>query len=767
MFINYSKKLQTEEVFKIHEISNQCGILFDTARLLYTRKIDTPKKAKQFLNPSKNNFYNPFLLSGMQSAVERIQEAKDYQQSVLIFGDYDADGICATTILYNCLLELGISARYVVPEREDGYGLNLDIIKNLNNQQPIDLVITVDCGISEFENIRFLQENNIDVIVTDHHEIPEQLPNCVLINPKLPNQEYPFDGLCGAGVAFKLGSALIGESAYKYLDYVALATVADSMDLIDENRDMVVEGLKLFSKNKIRPAFSCLIGDNDKKITATSLAYILAPRVNAGGRMQDANTALKLFTSQNIDEIFSLSVKLNTYNIERQAECDRVYSLAKEQINLNELYNNPIIIARGDDWSSGVSGIVASRLVEEYQKPVIVFAKSSSAYKGSCRSLEGINIFELLSASNTYTLGFGGHSQAAGVSVSEQDFDNFVQDVLQNYYIKFSDFKYDARIEAEWNIDSTIDINFAKELEMLEPFGVGNKKPVFTTSVNSVVSKPLRVGSPHYMFKTNCLQMLDFNGEKNINILCLPIEKKIVFDINYSVFKGNESVKGFVKDIVADYSNVDSIYSNLVSAQLQNIINDNCVLTTQAKQIVHIKASEIQIENGYGTLYAICDLNNLSQYENIEKLPKFIYSAPEKNNQNCLVYSLNNLPKGYNSIVYLDNPISVVKTDNTVQISQINGYSFVKKLSLDRSVFAVVFEYLSTLLDKEAFDICSLYNYNHLQMDIEQFLFCTSVFMELGFFAFENGSLKRNFQAKSALTNSIIYSTISNIKETL
>ena len=213
MFINYSKKLQTEEVFKIHEISNQCGILFDTARLLYTRKIDTPKKAKQFLNPSKNNFYNPFLLSGMQSAVERIQEAKDYQQSVLIFGDYDADGICATTILYNCLLELGIRARYVVPEREDGYGLNLDIIKNLNNQQPIDLVITVDCGISEFENIRFLQENNIDVIVTDHHEIPEQLPNCVLINPKLPNQEYPFDGLCGAGVAFKLGSALIGESA--------------------------------------------------------------------------------------------------------------------------------------------------------------------------------------------------------------------------------------------------------------------------------------------------------------------------------------------------------------------------------------------------------------------------------------------------------------------------------------------------------------------------------------------------------------------------
>ena len=286
MQIVYSKTPDQQERGIISDLAFSCGILYETARLLYCRGLKDKKSILKFLSPSEKHFYNPFLLNGMQEAVLRIQQARDLGEKVVVFGDYDADGVCATKVLSSSLKEYGINTQNIIPERENGYGLNINLVLKEHEKGPIGLIITVDCGISDGEKIKELNLLGIDVIVTDHHEPPEILPECIKINPKIKGQEYPFNGLCGAGVAYKLSYALIGEKANKYLDFVALATVADSMDLIDENRDIVCVGLRIFNNN-LKDCFKHLLPQGSKKITARDLGFTLAPKINAGGRMGD------------------------------------------------------------------------------------------------------------------------------------------------------------------------------------------------------------------------------------------------------------------------------------------------------------------------------------------------------------------------------------------------------------------------------------------------------------------------------------------------
>ena len=483
MGIIYGKKLGDKDTQIISDISCQCGIMFDTARLLYYRNIDTVEKAKAYLNPGKHGFNNPYLLNGVKEAVERITLAKLRKEKVLIFGDYDADGICATTVLYNALEMFGISARKFVPERESNYGLNIDTIIEFNAIENIDLIITVDCGISDGDKIEEIKKLGIEVIVTDHHEPPEDLPNCIKINPKIDGQPYPFKELCGAGVAFKLGYALVGEKVNELLDLVALATIADNMNLVEENRDIVAEGLKIFNNKKtLRLPLVYLIGEPNlnKQITAHTLAYNIAPRVNAGGRMGDANTALSLFTETNPNTIFDLATKIENYNLLRQQECDRIYNQAKQKIIENNMQKNNIILVADDEWRTGVIGIIASKLVEEFARPVIVFAGCDGYYKGSARSIDGINIHEAINSVKDILLTFGGHSQAAGISVKKENFNLLVERL--NGVI--SEVKHTLptgkTILVDWQVEKPISIQFARELELLEPCGVGNRRPIFS-----------------------------------------------------------------------------------------------------------------------------------------------------------------------------------------------------------------------------------------------------------------------------------------------
>ncbi len=760
MKIVYGEKLNSEKEQLIKNIALTCNITFDTARLLFYRKQDTVEKVKRFLYPTKKGFHNPAMLSGVGDAVERIKKAKLYSQTVLIFGDYDADGVCATTVLYNSLKDYGISSIIMyIPERSEGYGLNIETIERLRQENNIELIITVDCGISDYDKIEQIKELGIDVIVTDHHEPPEILPNCIKINPKLAGQDYPFDGLCGAGVAYKLGYALVGEKANDYLDFVALATVADSMELINENRDIVAEGLKLFNNsNKLRLCMKYLLGDNTKTVVAQTLAYAIAPRINAGGRMGDANCALKLFTSNDPNEIYDLAVKLNGYNIERQTWCDKIYREAKEKIQKYSLNKRNVILVKDENWQTGFVGIVAARLVEDYARPVIVFAGQDDFFKGSARSVEGINIYEAINNNKDLLLCFGGHSQAAGVSLSKQNFLAFERAINEYINENYSGLDTSPSTYVEWEIKGEFPKQFAKEIELLEPFGVGNKSPLFCTEVNKVKANPLKENSPHYSFKTECLEMLNFNGEKDVATLNLPVKKKILFEVNVSTFKGKEYIKGYVRNVNADFSDMSNLSLHAINNQLDSILNEQGEFKTLDKN--NLPPSE-----KVGTLYVVSDLKNLDKYNKLSTL-NITFAKPEsKNLLSEIVYAPAVIPQGYERVIYLDKPINVQNSlAKTYVVKDLIGYEFIKKLDVDRNYFSKVFSHLLSLNNKPIFDIIDFVNINSASFEKESFLFVIKVFIELGIFSVNNKVFSYNEKVKNALTNSKLYSKIVLLK---
>ena len=760
MKIVYGKVPSKEQSIEINNLSNQCGITFDTARLLYFRGIDTVDKITRFLNPTLKNLHNPMLFKDMKGVINKIQKAKENEQIVLVFGDYDADGVCATTILYNCLKEYGIKVFCAIPEREDGYGLNVEKILQMKKDLGVSLVITVDCGISDKDKILSLKEQSIDVIVTDHHEPPEELPDCLIINPKVTDSGYPFDGLCGAGVAYKVGFALISKNANKYLDFVALATVADSMNLIDENRDLVYQGLKLFESSKIRECFKQLLGDSDKTITASSLAYTLAPRINAGGRMGDALSALKLFISDNSEEIYNLAVLLNKYNVQRQTECDQVYRQTKNVIITQKLYNDNVICVKGEDWSAGVIGIVAAKLVEDYNRPVIVFAHHEGFYKGSARSVQGVNILNLIASAKHLLLGFGGHSQAAGVSVEYDKFEDFSEYISNKMQQIYDCEKPEPIIRVEWETDKPISVQFAKELDALEPFGTGNQKPCFVTTVKNAKPNPIKLGSPHYNLQSNALPLLYFNAVKDLLPLSIDVEKKIVYEINYSIYRGREQIKGFVKKVLPIYTDFNEANEFLYKNQLNSLM----LPSGKAEMISYEKDI---VKQGFGTLYVISDAKNLNKYHVPRGIEIYPMSIEGRSGRNCIVLSPVSVPDEYSTVVYLDKPLQIINTCVASYFVDIDGCSWINDVRTDREYFASVYNLLVSLECKQFND--SVYAHQNYAKDFDwkSFIFATEVFLELGLFDINNGLLTRNIQVKNALTNSLQYSKICSIKEKL
>lgn len=757
MKIVYGEKLSEADSLLIKRISCNCGITEETARLLFYRNIKSEKEVNDFLSAGKALFLNPYDLSGMAKAVERIEQAKIRKEKVLIYGDYDADGICATAVLFRALSEFGIKAEFTVPEREEGYGLNENKIHAIEKGVPYDLIITVDCGISDKDKIANIIQSGTDVIVTDHHEIPLDLPECVIINPKLDNQKYAFDGLCGAGVAFKLATALIGEKANEYLDFVTLATLADSMEIIGENRCIVKEGLKLFNA-KLKLPFKYLLNDG-KTITAQTVIYAVAPRVNAGGRMGDAESALKLFTSEDENEIFDLAVKLNTYNAERQTLCDQVYKQAKEVIIKNKLYNDSVILVADAKWQAGVIGIVAARLVEDFLKPVIVFAGNGENLKGSARSIEEINIYDAIASSAKYLLGFGGHSQAAGLTVEESNFENLRRSLCEFVQKNNKSVSKEKTIQVDWEITEKISLKFAKEIERLEPFGLGNKKPQFAISARSLSPSRLKANSPHFSFDANVISVLDFNGEHNVDKLELPVNKTLIVELNYSVFRGNESVKGILKNIVTDYTDT----SGLIKPIIRNEISKAAFC--DRKGVREINRKEISIHSGYGTLYVLTDPNNLKKYSVPSDIEVVAFGLAEDCNLNTLVISPANIPVGFEKVIYLDTPVNVMQTDaETFVCNEVDGRGILDGIKFDRNTFAEIFTHINKNSGKIFKNAGQYAETVGKDFDYTTFVFATQTFIELKIMSIEHGYAVIDKSVFNPLTNSEIYKKISSLR---
>ena len=756
MKITYGKTLSHEEMCKIEEIASVCGIKYDTARLLFYRNYTSVESVKKFFSAGKNNFLNPYDLTGMNEAVSRIEKAKLYGEKVLVYGDYDADGITAVSVLFFALKEYGINAEFTVPERSEGYGINLEKIYALQNGRQYDLIITVDCGISDCEKISILANAGTDVIVTDHHEIPDVLPNCIIINPKLSGQRYSFQGLCGAGVAFKLASALIGERAYKYLDVVALATFADSMDLVDENRDIVVEGLKIFNNN-LRPCFKYLLGESNKGITSQTLVYALAPRINAGGRMGDANVALKLLTTEDEAEIPYLAEKLNEYNVLRQALCDKVHAVAKEIIISQKLYKNEVIMVKNKDWQVGVIGIVAARLVEEFNRPVIVFAGEKGNYKGSARSVDGVNIFEVIENAKQYLIAFGGHAQAAGLSVTEENFYELERALCEYIREKGVQDSTEKEILVDWELEPNFDVSFMREIEKLEPFGIGNRKPLFTMKSRAVYPAPLRVDSPHYTFSVENFNILHFNGEKDVFNLQLPLNKTLFIEMNYSVFKGKEYFKGVLKNYTVDYSDLSVIKNDVFYNEIEKIKTN----TIDNTNVNYINSDSVNILGGFGTLYVVTDPENLKKYD-VSGLDVHFNKIESCNYANAILVSPAEIPTYYDRIIYLDLPLAIIPSNaEKYVVKDVLVSSLITDVKTSREDLGKIFMGLKKISGRRYVSSYELAKTVGAEFGFTSSLFAIEVFNELNLTQVKDGRYLVNDAVFNPLTNSNVYNKIS------
>ena len=477
------------------------------AVLLALRGYDDAGQARAFLSGGDQSVFDPMLLQDMDKAVARIRAAIERQEHVAVFGDYDVDGITSTCVLTDYLRRRGVPVHPYIPDRiEEGYGLNMDAITSLQRADDITLIITVDCGITAIDETNYALQRGIDMVITDHHECSGQaIPNAVaVVDPKRPGSQYPNGGLAGVGVAYKLLCALEGGSEQVLRDYgdlVAIGTVADVMPLTGENRYLVAQGLAQINTNP-RPGIRALLhecGAEGRPVTATTIGFTLAPRINAAGRLgKTAIAALLLLTGDSADAD-RYAAGLCQLNRERQELEQQIWEEASA-IACRYPPRAPLVLA-SDKWHQGVIGIAASRLSEEFHLPTIMICCDGERGKGSCRSFGGFNLYNALSACSEYLEGFGGHAMAAGVTVHRSRVDE-LRERLREYYLSHPDRTLPA-LEADLLVDSPELLTMAcvESLDELEPCGNGNPRPLLYMEDVSLDSVQPIGGGKHLRLK--------------------------------------------------------------------------------------------------------------------------------------------------------------------------------------------------------------------------------------------------------------------------
>lgn len=475
--------VDNDAVEKLKKEFNISGLL---ATCLVNRGIVSDKDIRVFLEPTRNDFHNPFLMPDMEQAVNRIIKAMENNEKVIIYGDYDVDGITSTMVLKKFLGEHGLNVDHKIPNRLfEGYGLNKEAVKKIADDG-YKLIITVDCGISGIEEIKYAYELGMEVIVTDHHEPQEQIPDCVaVIDCKRKDNQYPCKLLAGCGVVLKLIQAISKRKGYKdedylkFLDIICVGTISDIVPLVDENRVIAKLGLMLVNKTR-NPGLACLVNSTGfKNVNSATVSFGLAPRINACGRMGFEEEALKLFLTDNLDDAQNITVKLNDFNKQRQEIEKAIFEDAIKQIEEKHMENDSVIVVGGEGWHHGVIGIVSSKITDLYYKPSILVCFEGESAKGSGRSIPGFDLHNALCESSEYLTKFGGHEMAIGLSLERKNFENFKKKILEiASQSELEEVSPVLMIDKELQASDLIEENIIS-LQELEPFGESNKTPIF------------------------------------------------------------------------------------------------------------------------------------------------------------------------------------------------------------------------------------------------------------------------------------------------
>ena len=462
------------------KIAKSVGLSSEVACLLFQRGIKDESSLKKFLEPSLEDLHDPYLLHDMDKAVDRIRQAIEQGELILVYGDYDADGMTSASIVKESLEQLGAECLVYLPNRfTDGYGPNASVYKYFIGQQGVSLIVTVDNGVAGHEAIDLAQSMGVDVIVTDHHSMPEVLPDAyAIVHPEHPKADYPFKHLAGCGVAFKLACALLEEVQVELLDLVAIGTIADMVSLTDENRIMVQYGLEVLHNTQrigLQELFE-IAGISSSDLTEETVGFQLAPRLNALGRLDDPNPAIELLTGFDDEEVREIALMIQEKNEERKEIVQAIYEEAKSLVDPNK----SVQVLAKEGWNPGVLGIVAGRLLEELGQTVIVLNIEDGRAKGSARSIEAVNIFEALDPHRSIFLAFGGHAGAAGMTLEVEQLDA-LSEILETYVKdKGIAAKGKSRLYLDEELDlESLSLDTVKSFEKLAPFGMDNQKPVF------------------------------------------------------------------------------------------------------------------------------------------------------------------------------------------------------------------------------------------------------------------------------------------------
>lgn len=547
---------------KVNEIKEKYKLTDLVANILVGRNIVKDEEIQVFLNPTRNDFYNPFLLPDMEIAVNRIIKAIENKEKVIIYGDYDVDGITSISVLKQFLEDRGINVFQTIPNRlDEGYGLNKEAIEKIAKEK-YTLMITVDCGISGIEEIDYANSLGIETIVTDHHEPLDLLPNALaVIDPKIKKSKYPFNQLAGVGVVFKLIQAIsnklnLDEKEYlKYLDLVAIGTISDIVPLIDENRVIAKLGLKLVEVTKNIGLRTLLDSLGYKLINSITISFGVAPRINACGRMGQAEEALNLFLTKDLQEARNLTNKLNEYNSKRQDIEKRIYEDAISKIENENIASEDCIVIAGENWHHGVIGIVASKITDMYFKPSILICMEEDDGKGSGRSIPGFDLHNALCKTSEYLQKYGGHEMAVGLSLKKVDFNNFKKAFED--YAKTCNLK---EIVPIINIDKIIEdkeltIQSVKDLTKLEPFGEANKCPLFAYKNLKIDSIRSLTEGRHMKLtlkseNNNIVTAMGFNMGHRAEEFLIGDKVDIVGTLEINSFNGLEAIQFNLKDIM-------------------------------------------------------------------------------------------------------------------------------------------------------------------------------------------------------------------------
>ena len=698
------------------KIAKKAGLGPEVARLLFERGIQDQESLKKFLEPSLEDLYDPYLLHDMGKAVERIRRAIEDGEFILIYGDYDADGMTSASIIKESLEQLGAECRVYLPNRfTDGYGPNASVYKYFIEQEGISLIVTVDNGVAGHEAIELAQSMGVDVIVTDHHSMPENLPDAyAIIHPEHPDANYPFKHLAGCGVAFKLACALLEEVQVELLDLVAIGTIADMVSLTDENRILVQYGLEMLRHTQRigLQEMLTMAGISVNEVTDETVGFQIAPRLNALGRLDDPNPAIDLLTGFDDEEAHEIALMIHQKNEERKEIVQSIYEEAKTMVNPEK----KVQVLAKEDWNPGVLGIVAGRLLEELGQTVIVLNIEDGRAKGSARSVEAVDIFEALDPHRDLFIAFGGHAGAAGMTLEVENLEALSQ-VLENYILETGiDLSGKKTINLDEELDlETLNLEMLKNFERLAPFGMDNQKPIFYIRDFHVESaRTMGAGNAHLKLKIS-------KGETSFEVVAFGQGRWV------TEFAQTKNLELAVKLSVNQWNGQTALQLMMVDARVEGV------------QLFNIRGKNAVLPEGVPVLDFSGEFTDA-----IPSSAVVVKNIPEDMNLLKNIFQEKNF-----SAVYFKNDID--------KAYYLTGYG-------TREQFAKLYK---TIFQFPEFDIRYKLKDLAAYLNIQQILLVKmiQVFEELGFVVIEDGVMTVNKEApKREISESQIY---QNLKQTV